>query len=199
MWREQCFSSESAETECTNLFSGLLTTKSSDHKRANIFGSLRRCEMGWSIMSGRWESGCNVRGAAMGSQRRRHTDGCRKGQIPRFQAFASPCLPGGQKGCLRRLHFVRPFAPCFASAGDGQPVYLIDHEWLYQDPGFHLLSLALETRCFTPRKLWSDAVPESTDFGLEPSGTSQTAMSAKRGAFFDELRAPAAAPLPYPR
>ena len=45
MWREQCFSpessDESAEIECTNLFSGLVTTKSSDRNRANIFGSLQ--------------------------------------------------------------------------------------------------------------------------------------------------------------
>ena len=31
------------------------------------------------------------------SQRGRHTDGSRKRQIPRFRAFASPCLPGGTK------------------------------------------------------------------------------------------------------
>jgi hypothetical protein len=49
MWGEQGFSSESAEIECTNLFSGLVTTKSSDHKRANIFGLLRWCEMVWPI------------------------------------------------------------------------------------------------------------------------------------------------------
>jgi len=53
MWREQGFSSESAEIEFTNLFSGLVTTKSSDHKRANIFGSLRRYEMVWPIMRGK--------------------------------------------------------------------------------------------------------------------------------------------------
>jgi hypothetical protein len=53
---------------------------------------------------------------------------CGRGtQIPRFRAFPSPRQSGGSKGCLRRLHFMRTFAPCFASAGDGQPVYLIDH------------------------------------------------------------------------
>jgi transposase len=46
-------------------------------------------------------------------------------QLQRFQAFPSPRQSGGSKGCLRRLHFMRPFAPCFASEGDGQPVYLL--------------------------------------------------------------------------
>ena len=36
--------------------------------------------------------------------------------IQRFQAFPSPRQSGGSKGSLRRLHFMRPFAPCFADS-----------------------------------------------------------------------------------
>ena len=64
MWREQCFSSESTEIEFTTLFSGLVTTKSSDHKRTNIFGSLRECEMVWPIT---WE-GLRVDATILGAQ-----------------------------------------------------------------------------------------------------------------------------------
>jgi hypothetical protein len=61
------------------------------------------------------------------------------------------------------------------------PVYLTDHRRLYQNPRLHPIAPALKAHCFTPRKLQSDAVPESTDFGLESAGASQTVMSAKRG------------------
>ena len=43
----------------------------------------------------------------------------------RFQAFPSPCRPGGSKGCLRRLNFMWSFATCFALTEDGQPVNLV--------------------------------------------------------------------------
>jgi hypothetical protein len=33
---------------------------------------------------------------------RMHADGRRKGQIPRFQAFPSPCLAGGSEGVRRK-------------------------------------------------------------------------------------------------
>jgi len=33
---------------------------------------------------------------------------------PAISGFPKPCLHGGQKGCLLRLHFMRPFAPCLA-------------------------------------------------------------------------------------
>ena len=52
-------------------------------------------------------------------------------QSPRFQALQSLCLLGGSKGCVRRPRFLRPFAPCFASVEDGQPVYLLN-QWLLQ-------------------------------------------------------------------
>src|ERR1035441_5123243 len=45
-------------------------------------------------------------------------------QIPRFQAFPSPRQSGGSKGCLRQLHFMRPFAPCFGRLVAGAQVYL---------------------------------------------------------------------------
>ncbi|MGA2337609.1 MAG: cation-transporting P-type ATPase [Terriglobales bacterium] len=45
---------------------------------------------------------------------------------------------------------MRPFAACFASAEDGQPVYLADHGRLYRKPRFHPLPPALKTRCFMP-------------------------------------------------
>src|ERR1017187_9664216 len=45
-------------------------------------------------------------------------------QIPRFQAFPSPRQSGGSKGCLRQLHFMRPFAPCFGKLVAGAQVYL---------------------------------------------------------------------------
>src|ERR1039458_6535467 len=81
--------------------------------------------MVWPIMSGRWDSGCNVRDVTRQSQRGRRTNGRRKGQILSFQAFLSPCLWGGQKGWLRRLHFMRPFAPCFAEFPASPRVYLL--------------------------------------------------------------------------
>jgi hypothetical protein len=46
-------------------------------------------------------------------------------QVPPFQTFPSPCLRGGQKGWLRRLHFMRPFAPCFSRLVAGAQVYLL--------------------------------------------------------------------------
>jgi len=42
-----------------------------------------------------------------------------KGKSSDFRLSQASCLSGGQKGCLRRLHFMRPFAPCFASREDG--------------------------------------------------------------------------------
>jgi|SRR5208282_2135578 len=59
------FSSESAEIECTNLFGGLVTTKSSDHKRASLLLSRRQCEMVRPIMVGKSyveESGKSIKG-----------------------------------------------------------------------------------------------------------------------------------------
>jgi hypothetical protein len=47
------------------------------------------------------------------------------------------------------------------------PVYLTDHEGLYQNPRLHPLSPTPKTHCFKPCKLQSDAVPKSTDSGLE--------------------------------
>ena len=66
------------------------------HPRAS-----QRCgsrEMIWPIMSGRWDSGCNIRDVTKPSQRGRRTDRRRNGQIQRFQAFPSPCLPVVKKG-----------------------------------------------------------------------------------------------------
>jgi hypothetical protein len=48
-----------------------------------------------------------------------------KEQIQRFQAFPSPRQSGGSKGCLWRLHFMRPFAPCFGKLVAGAQVYLL--------------------------------------------------------------------------
>jgi hypothetical protein len=45
-------------------------------------------------------------------------------------------------------------------------VYLADHKGLYQNPRLHPLSPTPKTHRFKPRKLQSDAVPKSTDFGL---------------------------------
>jgi hypothetical protein len=56
-------------------------------------------------------------------------------KVPRFQALPSPRQSGGSKGCLRRLHFMRPFAPCFAESLASLRVYL----------------LSLPTRFFTRR------------------------------------------------
>jgi hypothetical protein len=49
-----------------------------------------------------------------------------KGKSQRFQAFPSPRQPGGSKGYLRRLHFMRPFAPCFDRLVAGAQVYLVE-------------------------------------------------------------------------
>ncbi len=46
-------------------------------------------------------------------------------KVPPFQAFLNYRQPGGSQTYLPRPRFMRPFAPCFASAGDGQPVYLL--------------------------------------------------------------------------
>jgi hypothetical protein len=88
-------------------------------------------------------------------------------QVPPFRAFPSPRQSGGPKGWLRRLHFMRPFAPCFGKLVAGAQVYLTDHEGLYQNPRLHPLSPTPKTHCFKPCKLQSDAVPKSTDSGLE--------------------------------
>ena len=48
-------------------------------------------------------------------------------RIPWFQAFPSPRQSGGSKGCLRRLHFMRPFAPCFGKFVASAQVYLVNH------------------------------------------------------------------------
>ena len=68
-----------------------------------------------------------------------------KGKSSDYRLSPAPCLSDGQKGCLRRLHFMRPFAPCFASREDGQPVSPPDH----QEPDFidqsnHSLAAAAE-------------------------------------------------------
>ena len=64
-------------------------------------------------------------GARGRSNAGRYTNGGGKGQIQRFQAFLSPRQSGGPKGCLRRLHFMRPFAPCFGKLVAGAQVYLV--------------------------------------------------------------------------
>jgi hypothetical protein len=48
-----------------------------------------------------------------------------RGQNPAILGFPSPCQPTVSEGCNPQHHFMRPFAPCFASAGDGQPIYLL--------------------------------------------------------------------------
>jgi hypothetical protein len=47
-----------------------------------------------------------------------------KGKSCHFKRFPSPRQSGGQKGCLRQLHFMRPFAPCFGKLVAGAQVYL---------------------------------------------------------------------------
>jgi hypothetical protein len=44
---------------------------------------------------------------------------------PVISGFPKPCQRGGSKGCLRRLHFMRPFAPCFGRLVAGAQVYLL--------------------------------------------------------------------------
>ena len=44
-------------------------------------------------------------------------------QVPPFQAFPSPRQSGGSKGYLRRLHFMRTFAPYFGRLVAGAQVY----------------------------------------------------------------------------
>jgi hypothetical protein len=46
-------------------------------------------------------------------------------QVPPFQAFLSPCLPGGPKGVKFRAHFMRPFAPCFEGSAASPHLYLL--------------------------------------------------------------------------
>jgi hypothetical protein len=40
-----------------------------------------------------------------------------------ISGFPQPLPTGGQKGGLRRLHFMRPFAPCFAKSVASPRVY----------------------------------------------------------------------------
>ena len=63
---------------------------------------------------------------------------------------------------------MRPFAPCFASTSKGPRLYLTDHRRCARIlvPSSRPL---LKTLCFTPCKLWSDAVPESTLSGAQRS------------------------------
>jgi hypothetical protein len=58
-------------------------------------------------------------------------------------------------------------------------VHLIDHGWPYQNPPFHPLPSGLKTRCFTPRKLQSDAVLESIDCGESRSRTTNVTPRCK--------------------
>ena len=87
MWREQCFPSESAEIECPILFNRLVTTKSSKYKHSNIIGSLRQCEMVWSIMVKGGNSRCHVRHADGASQQTagtpRRASRAHPGRVPR--------------------------------------------------------------------------------------------------------------------
>jgi hypothetical protein len=48
-----------------------------------------------------------------------------KGKSSDFR-LPSSCQSTVSKGCNPQLHLMRPFAPCFASAEDGQPVYLLN-------------------------------------------------------------------------
>ena len=72
-----------------------------------------------------WSSGSHGRSAPKASQRRRACYGRRKRKSSLNQDFLSLCVPGGSKGCLRRPHFMRPFAPCFAGPVAGAQVYLL--------------------------------------------------------------------------
>ena len=64
------------------------------------------------------------------------------------QALANQVVP---KGCQRRLHFMRTFAPCFAKSSASPRVYLIDHMALnafpVQAPNSKLKSMNLGGIC----------------------------------------------------
>jgi len=49
----------------------------------------------------------------------------KRGKSNNFETLPSRAYPVAQKGYVPRLRFLQPFAPCFASAGDGQPAYLL--------------------------------------------------------------------------
>jgi len=70
-----------------------------------------------NIYESRRRSGCNVRGAAMGSQRRQNADQNGRGNRV-ISTLLSPCLPAGTKGSAQQPIFMRPFAPCFGSTDD---------------------------------------------------------------------------------
>src|SRR5664279_1638531 len=69
------------------------------------------------------------------------------GKSSGFRAFPSPRQLGGSKGCLRRLHFMRPFAPCFAELVAGAQVYVLRHAHSGKQPlvEFTNLLVALES------------------------------------------------------
>src|ERR1039457_6344933 len=74
----------------------------------------------------------------------------RKPQILSIPTFPSPRQSGGPKGCLRRLHFMRPFAPCFGKLVAGAQVYL----WATPSSAFivvrHLLLAGKRRRARSP-------------------------------------------------
>src|ERR1039458_2213434 len=69
---------------------------------------------------------CYVRSAAKAKSTRTAHQWTQERANPVISGFPSPCQSGGQKGCLRRLHFMRPFAPCFGKLVASPRVYLLN-------------------------------------------------------------------------